>query len=341
MSQLLDTTIASPHRVRDVRETFIQLIGMETPVTSQMKKAPKPMSSTPEWQVKTFASAVTTGVIEGTAPDYSSVGENNYANKTMLLGRFQRLARFPYVSKEANLLGVQYAVKSDAFQDNVKDKGVELHRDIESTALSDNESVLAVAATTASKTRGIPRWVSKDDNRFTDSGTTPAFAYRTPSGSIVASKSAATDVTEDNITTIVTSVASTRKRAKNNWIGVCQPAMKVQFTSFTKTADAGSSNATYPVRRFNQESGDTITMNVTRYESDFGPIDLLVSFLMDTSVHFLLLDMDMVELGYAQAPSFVELPFDGSSRKGLWDALIVTECLNPQAHGKVITGATR
>ena len=341
MSQLLDTTVASPHRLRDVRESYITLIGMETPVSSRLNKAPRPMSSTPEWVLKTYASASTAGVIEGTAPAYGSVGENNYANKTMLLGRFQQLARYPYVSKTAGLVSKQYAVSADAFQDNVKDKGIELHRDIEATILSDNESVAEVAATTASKTRSIPRWVSKDDNRFTDTGTTPAFAYRTPSGSIVASISAATSITEDHISTIVQSVASTRKRASTTFWGVCQPGTKAQFTSFTRTADAGASFATFPVRRFNQTSGDTITMNVTRYESDFGPIDLMTSFQMDSSVWFLLLDLEMAEIGYAQPPTFTKLPFDGASDRGLWDAFIVTEVLNPQAHGKIISGATR
>ena len=72
MSQLLDTSFSSTHRVRDVRQSFIVLIGMETPVSSRIAKAPKPMSSTPEWPVKTYASAVTTGIIEGTA---ASLGE--------------------------------------------------------------------------------------------------------------------------------------------------------------------------------------------------------------------------------------------------------------------------
>ncbi len=339
MSQLLDTTFAATQRVRDVRQSFITLIGMETPVSSRIAKAPKPMSSTPEWPVKTYANATTGGVIEGTAPDYSSVGENNYANKTMLLGRFQRLARFPYVSKEANLLGKQYAVPTDAFQDNVKDKTLELHRDLEATILSDNESVPAAAGATASTTRSIPRWISKANARFTDAGTTPDTAYRTPASSIIVSKAAPANVTEDNIQSITASVATARKRASTTFWGICQPAMKQQFTSFTRTDLNGQSGSTFPVRRFNQPDTETITMNVTRYESDFGPMDLMVSFWLDASVHFLLLDMDMVEVGYAQAPQFVELPFDGASRRGLIDALIVTEVLNPQAHGKVITGA--
>jgi len=342
MSQLLDTTIASPHRLRDVRDYFQTLIGMEAPVTSRMKKSPKPMSSTPEWPVKTFADAKITGIIEGTAPDYSSVGENNYANKTMLAGRFQRVARFPYVSKEVSMVGLgqQYAVKGNAFQDNVKDKTLELHRDIEAVALSDAESVPAAAGTTASLTRSLPRWTSNAGGRFTDTATTPAAAYRTPTTSIVVSKAAASDITETEVQGLTQSVATARKKATNGFWGICQPAMKAQFTSYTRTDLNGTSSSTFPVRRFNQTSGATITMDVTRYESDFGAIDLMTSFQLDSTVWFLMLDMDLVELGYAQAPSFVELPFDGASQRGLIDAFIVVEALLPTSNGKIITGAT-
>ncbi len=104
MAQVLDTTISSTHRVRDVRESFIVQIGMETPVSSRLKKAPKPMSSTPEWPVKTFATAVTTGVIEGAATTSAS-DENNLANKTMLASRFQRIQRQPAASHSSKALG--------------------------------------------------------------------------------------------------------------------------------------------------------------------------------------------------------------------------------------------
>jgi len=337
MSQMR-TTDSLPQAVRDVRQTFVQLIAMETPVTSQMGKAPRPMSTTPEWPIKTFAAPSSAGVIEGVAPDYSSVGENNLANKTMLLGRFQKLGRFPYVSEETKLMVKQYAVPTDAMQDNVKDKGLELHRDLEYTLLSDNESVPAAAGATASKTRGIPRWVSYDDNRFTDAATTPVIGYRTPSGSILISKSTASAVTETNINAVIASVATARKRTDGNWLGICTPLMKQQFTSFTRL-DPAYTTSVLPVRRFNQKDDQTITMNVTMYDSDFGPIKLLTSFWLDSTVHFLMLDMDMVEIGYAKAPTYKLLPDDGASDRGLWNAIIVAECLNPQAHGKAITGA--
>jgi hypothetical protein len=340
MSQLLDTTVTSPHRVRDVRSTFIQQYAMDTPVSSRLKKAPKPQSSTPEWEVKVFATPRTTGMIEGTAPDYSSVGENNYANKSMLLGRFQRQARFPYVSKEAKLMAKQYAVPTDPMQDNVTDKGKELMVDIESTILSDNESVPASAGSTASKTRSLPRWTSKDDNRFTDTATTPAFAYRTPSGSILQSISDVTIVTETAFQAIIASIATARKRTDGDWWAICQPTMKTQVTSWTRL-DPAYTSSVFPVRRWNQKNGDTIEMSVSRYVSDFGAIDFMTSFWLDSSVWMLLLDMELAEIGYSQAPQYQLLPFDGASDRGMWDVLYVVEALNPQANGKIITGATR
>lgn len=331
-------TAGSQNVVRDVRNSFIIQIGMETPVTSRTSKAPKPMSTTPEWTIKKYAAASSAGTIEGVAPDYSSVAENNFANKSILLGRFQKPSRFPSVTEETKLMVKQYAVPGDAMQDNVADKGLELHRDIEFTFLSDNESVPAAAGSTASKTRGMPRWVSYDDNRFTDAGTTPAIAYRTPSGSILISKSTAASVTEDNLQSVILSIATARKKTQGDWWAVCQPAMKQAVSKFTRL-DPDVSSSVFAVRRFNQTKGDTISMNVTTYDSDFGSISFMTSFWLDASVWFLLLDMDMVELGYAKPPTYKLLPDDGSSDRGLWNAIIVAECLNPQAHGKAITGA--
>ena len=339
MSIALDTSFSATQRVRDVRPTFIQQIAMKTPVLSRLAKAPKPMSSTPEWPIKTYSAPVLTGVLDGVDPDFTAVGENNLANKAMLLGRYQASARYPAVSKFGNLLAKQYAVPTDAMQDNVKDKTLEHHVDIESVILSDNESVLQISNTTASLTRSIGRAISNANSRFTDTATTPPTAYRTPATSIVVSKATASAVLESDIQGLTQSVAIARKEALTSFWGVCKPEMKAQFTNFTRTDLNGSSSSTFPVRRFNQAEGGTITMNVTRYESDFGDIDLTVNYRLDPSILFLLLDMDMVEIGYAQAPKYEEFPFQGGIRRGMVDSIYVCEVLNPQSHGKIITGA--
>jgi hypothetical protein len=323
-----------------VKKNPIIMIGTKCPVTARLRKAPKPLHSTPEWEVKTYATPSTAGRIEGYVPGTSDADwQNNIAQRKYLKGRFIRLERDVRVTKEAQLMVNQYTTSKDPLADNTTDKMVELHRDIETTLLKDQEAVAPVASTTASLTRSIPRWLSLDDTRFTDTDTTPDSTRRTPTGSILVSKAAASDVTEPNVRAVLQSVATAREEDSTAFLGVCSPAMRTQFTSFSLTDKLGSSDTNFPLRRWNQKEHE-VTAKVTRYNSDFGPIDLITSFRMDSSVHFLFLDMDMLEIQYAQAPMITPLPADGAGEKRQIDAILVCAVLNPQAHGKATSEAT-
>ena len=204
MAQVYDYDIPDAQRVRDVKPSFTMLIAMENPVVMRLKKAPKPKSNIMEWPLKTYAAPRTTGVPDGTDVSTSDY-ENNQANKTMLANRYQRIWRIPAVSDEAGEID-QYAVTSDPMQDNIADKTMELWRDFEATILSDNEAV-ASAPGVASLMRGMIRWCSNANIRFTDAATTPAAAYRTPTGSIFTSRTLATDVTEDDFMALMLAVS--------------------------------------------------------------------------------------------------------------------------------------
>jgi hypothetical protein len=281
-------------------------------------------------------------VIEGAAPT-SSDAESNLANKGLLKSRFIKSRRFVQVSDEANLMAKQYGVSAaSVFADNRTDKGIEIHRDIEAVTLKDQESVPAVADSTASVTRGIPTWLSNTTgltSLFTDTDTAPASGFRTPTGSIINNKAAASDVSESDIRAALQSVAETRKIDSTSFMGVCRPAMRSQFASFTFTDKNGSTSSNFPLRRWNQTEG-VIASTVTRYNSDFGPIDLITSHLIDTTCHMLGLDMEMLEIGYAMAPTYEELPRDGANQRGQWLAIYVPQVLNPQAHFIATSRAT-
>ena len=328
--------INNTHRVRDVSTKMIEQIAMDTPVTSMLPKGPRALSSTPEWPLKTYNAARTTGVLEGAIGAYQS----NLANKTMLAGRFQKMDRNPSVNKEAMLMVRQYGVSGDPLQDNLADCYKELAVDVEATVLSDNESVVPVADTTASKTRGILRWLSHKDGRFTDTATTPALAYRTVTGEIISNKAAASNVTEANIASLVVAVAKQRKKDMQSFVGICTPDMRNQFGEFVTKVDAGASFATFPVYGWSQKLGE-INREVTVYKSSLGRIMLVTSFQLDATVaHFILLDRDMAQLSYAQAPKFTKNPDTTYGERGVLDVLFVNEVLNPQAHGKVIVSST-
>jgi len=333
MGKVLDTDFSTTtFRERDVKQNPVILIGTQCPVISRMKKGPKPLSSTPEWVVKTYATPSTSGVIEGAIPT-SADAENNLSNKGLIKSRFIKQRRFVQVSDEANLMAKQFGVSAaTVFADNRIDKGVEIHRDIESVTLKDQDGVPPVADTTASVVRGLPRTLSNADANFAgDTATQPAAAYRTPTTSILNNLTLASDVTEVNYRTALQSVAETRKIDSTTFLGVCRPAMRSQFTSFTMTDKNGSTSSNFPLRRWNQTEGE-LSAFCTKYNSDFGPMDLITSHLVDSTCHLLGLDMDMVELGYAMAPTYEELPRDGANQRGQWTAIYVVMNLNPQAH---------
>jgi len=202
---------SATHTERDVRKGVTETIALDTPVTSTIGKDPAPLETTPEWQLKTFASRTTGGVIEGYEPIASDY-QNNMANKAMLKGRFIKQWRPVAVTKEMKLMGNQYN-EADPLAANVMDFTKVLYSDVEFNLLSDTEAVAPAAGVTASSGRSIFRWISNDDARFTDTDTTPTSTYRTPDASILVSKAAATDITETEIGALITSVAKTRRKA--------------------------------------------------------------------------------------------------------------------------------
>lgn len=336
MAAAATTSTSATFTERDVRKGVIETIALDTPVVSTIAKAPRPLVTTPEWELKTYASRTAAGVIEGYEPQAADF-QNNLANKTMLKGRFIKQWRPVAVTKEMKLMGNQYN-RPDPLADNVMDKTKELYSDVEYFALSDTECVAPVAGSTASSGRSIFRWLSNNDSRFTDSDTTPAAAYRTPAASILVSKTNASDITESEIGGLITSVSSTRRKSGLRFLGLCTPLMRDQFDSFSRT-DKSYTTSAFPVSRFAQKQG-SIDREVTFYKSSNGTVELLTSFDLDSSVHFGLLSPDLMSIGYAQS---VKVNNEGASsqiEKRVIDVIHVLECLNPGAHGKAITGAT-
>ncbi len=326
-------------RTRDVRKDPVIAIGTKCPVTSRQVKAPKLMNSTPEWEWKTYPSTRTTGMIEGTAPVQGDA-QSDIDFRYQMKSRFIKQFRYVELTKEAQLMVRQYSETGDPWQNNINFFNVQLHRDVEATSLADIESVPPSVGTVASTTRGIARWLSNASSRFSDTATTPVATVRTPTTSIQANTASdSSDFTEAQLRRILTSVATARKEDSTTFLGVCAPSMRNQFTSFSLTDKAGSTSSNFPLRRWNQTERQ-IQASITKYNSDFGPIDLMTSFLLDSTTLLLLLDMGMVEIGYAQDVQYQELPYDGVKRKGLLDVIFVEQVMNCQSCGIVTTRNT-
>ena len=333
-------SVGSNTRERDVRKKAIVQYAMDCPVSSRARKGPALMSSRPEWVVKKYATANTDGALEG-APFAAADAENNLANKAILSSRYQIARRRIMVTKQARAMVNQFAVEGDLYEDNKRDKGVEIQVDIEATLLSDNESVAPTDDSVAGKTRSIPRFVSNDNSRFTDADTTPAAAYRTPAASIVVSKNAnGQDTTEEDLRGILTSIASARKKNFGEAMLICSPNGRNTLARFTYL-DKNPTSTYQAVRRWNQKE-ETIDARATYYKSDHGDLEALTSYQLDSSVIMLILDMDSVEIAYAPGLgiAFEDMPPDGGNKRGQWEATWCAKLLNPVSAGKVITGAT-
>jgi len=309
-------------------------------VTSTIGKDPAPLETTPEWQLKTFASRTTGGVIEGYEPvaaDY----QNNMANKAMLKGRFIKQWRPVAVTKEMKLMGNQYN-ESDPMGANIKQATEELYVDVETAIASDDESVAPAAGATASVSRSLFRWLSNADGRLTDTDTRPTAAYRTPAAHIVVSKASAADVTEVEVRGLITQVAKSRKDDGLRFLGVCTPEMRDRFDDFSRTHTGATTDTRedQAVYRFAQTQG-TINREITLYKSSNGRIELMTCHRLDSTVHFGLLTPEHISLGYAQGVT-VNPESSPSAQVNMReiDVIYVTmpACLN--SHGKIITGAT-
>jgi len=251
-----DSFSTTTFRERDVKENPIIAIGTNCPVTSRQPKRKKLLNSTPEWEWRTMPSPRTTGMVEGTAPTGSDA-ETNLSYRYMLKGRFIKQFRYVEMTKESMRMVRQYTVSGDPWQDQINFFNLQLHRD------------------------RIARWLSNTDSRFTDSATTPDATVRTPTGSIsLNNNAAATTVTEANVRSILASIASARFEDSTKFLGVCTPNMRSAFTSFSLTDKSGSSSTNFPLRRWNMPD-QTIEARVTKYNSDFGPIDIITSFLLN------------------------------------------------------------
>jgi hypothetical protein len=340
MALLYDYSIADAQRVRDVRDSFTMQIAMANPVVMQLKKAPKPKSNIMEWPLKTYDTPKTTGVADGVDVG-SSDYENNQSNRTMLANRYQRIWRVPSVSDESSDIE-QYGVKVGTMEDNIMDKTMELWRDFEATIISDNEAV-ASSSGVASLMRGMARWISKADARFTDTATTPATAYRTPAANITVSKAASSNVSEDDLLNLMLNVSKARL-TESDLLGICTPDMRLRADSFSRT-DESVTTTKGAIYRFEQPDPEMVQFTVKRFNSSNGVLNLMTHYYMplDASaalIHMLAIDTSKFELGTVRAPSFRELENRGGGRRGIVEAKFTLECLAPNAHGKIQAGAT-
>jgi hypothetical protein len=303
----------------DLSNELSILAPEETPILSLCGKG-KASATYTEWTVDSLASPATTGISEGS--DVTSFSDK-FADRARL-GNYIQLMRRDYI-----VSNLQQAVTSvgpaNVAQAEAKSMR-EIKRDIEATIASDNEMTVENGAGTPYGMRGLGKWI-----QTTAQATNPVpAAYRTPSGSIIAST-----LSETTFNGIIGSIFA-RNGEMNSLTLVANVALRQLISNFTRSTTAASSQ-TYHVNQ--DATSKQITLSVNLYDSDFGIIKIVNGnpSCMPTG---------STNVGYVLNPKYLgfntlipmgatRLENQGGGERGFIDVAGTLVCKHPQAHGKI------
>jgi len=303
----------------DLSNELAILAPEETPILSLCSKG-KASATYTEWTVDSLAAPATTGISEGS--DVTSFSDK-FADRARL-GNYIQLMRRDYI-----VSNLQQAVTSvgpaNVAQAEAKSMR-EIKRDIEATVASDNEMTVENGAGTPYGMRGLGKWIQS-----TAQATNPVpAAYRTPSGSIIAST-----LSESSFNTMIGSIFA-KNGEMNSLTLVANVALRQLISNFTRATPA-SAGVTYHVNQ--DATTKTITLAVNLYDSDFGIIKIVNGnpSCMPTG---------STNVGYVLNPKYLgfntlipmgatRLENQGGGERGFIDVAGTLCVKHPQAHGKI------
>jgi hypothetical protein len=331
------TLITSQTGIRQDLSDLIAVVDAKTcPVISMAKKGAEPINPLTQWQADAFnAATVPAGVLSNTDVS-SSDFVDNAANRVLLSARIQKFREVPSVDDLAQHVSEVAGIGKKKEMARAVSKSLEqMKRSMEAAFCSDQEGVEQSGATPY-KTRGLGKWIQNG----AQSDLPVNSAYRTPTASI--NTTATASLTENNIQDMLQSLYEQTGKSQTYSL-VCGPALKRQFTAFTRTQFA-STNVASAIRVLNQKDSSKIVSSVDIFEGDFGTLELIPSLFLakDATVNAAavqngrgyVLDMDMVELRYNRKPRFQELEDRGGGPRGIVDAICALCVKSPLALGK-------
>ena len=303
----------------DLSNELSILAPEETPILSLCGKG-KASATYSEWTVDSLAAPATTGISEGS--DVTSFSDK-FADRARL-GNYIQLMRRDYI-----VSNLQQAVTSvgpaNVAQAEAKSMR-EIKRDIEATIASDNEMTVENGAGTPYGMRGLGKWIQS-----TAQATNPVpTAYRTPSGSIIAST-----LSESSFNTMIGSIFA-KNGEMNSLTLVANVALRQLISNFTR-AQPSSAGVTYHVNQ--DATSKQITLSVNLYDSDFGLVKIVNGnpSCMPTG---------STNVGYVLNPKYLgfntlipmgatRLENQGGGERGFVDVAGTLCVKHPQAHGKI------
>ena len=282
-----------------------------------------------QWQADGYASAVSTGTVDGTdvsSSDYQNPGENRaiLSNYVQIHRRSIRVS--PLSVEISNVAGLK-----DELANGIAKKLVELKRDMESTYLSENDAQVDNGSD-AYLTKALGTWISTSGGSVLQ---VPS-AFRTPTGSIeeTATTSNITDTTVQDVLARIYSQTGSIKNFTMPLGRTLKRAFTDQLTGTRSVTDASNQIAATQIRTFSPQTGKKVTLAVDIFEGDFGTVSLVPDNFMPAQTDGYVLDMDGLEIRYGKLPEVKELPDSGGGPVRMIEAVASLIVKNPLAHGK-------
>ena len=287
-----------------------------------------------QWQADGYASAVSTGTVDGTdvsSSDYQNPGENRaiLSNYVQIHRRSIRVS--PLSVEISNVAGLK-----DELANGIAKKLVELKRDMESTYLSENDAQVDNGSD-AYLTKALGTWISTSGGSVLQ---VPS-AFRTPTGSIEETATTS-NITDTTVQDVLASIYSQTGSIKNFTMPLgrtLKRAFTDQLTGTRSVTDASNQIAATQIRTFSPQTGKKVTLAVDIFEGDFGTVSLVPDNFMPAQTDGYVLDMDGLEIRYGKLPEVKELPDSGGGPIRMIEAVAALVVYNPLAHGKFNLGS--
>jgi hypothetical protein len=325
----------------DLADIIAVVDARETVLTSTLKKGKKPANALVEFQVDSYPTVSTAGVVDGT--DVSFSGSEDFAANRARLGNYiQTFRRTPGVTRLAETVAVVAGVNnadpngtagSTEFNRAKAKAVVQIKRDVEATLLSAN-GAQADNGTVPFKTRGLGKWLSTT----ADSVQPQPSSALLPSGQVydsaINSAQTLANFNEESLRTLLQTRWSNTGRAAN-LIMVTGSDIKNSVTDFSRFLPSRSANTS--VRFYNTDATDKkVTSTVDFYDGDFGSLELHLSAFVPTTSTAYILDPDYAEIRTHTAPYFQQLPDLGGGPRGIVETILALCVTGPKAHAKIV-----
>lgn len=325
-----------------IREELSDLItnvdAKETPITSMSKRGSKPGNTTFRWQVdRNPEPSVELGILDGKDVDPTSPATNSefkqytIGYRTEVENNIHLFRRSVHVSNLTqdilNIAGVQNELSRQLAKATI-----DMKRSMEMTFSSDIMPTLDDGVTPY-RTRCLTSWIKKDKATATTNqdkyGVQNATIrdidanFVTPDTSIVGTGTDVSNLSENTVQDIMTSVYEQTGQFKNHE-AVVGTKLKRQFTElvYTTRAPAGPSSST-GIRSTRDANSDTISASVDYFEGDFGKLALIPSQFLHAGVN---------------PYTIVEAVTSGISSFTLYDGRVTTEA--NRVHAQTSDGNT-